>query len=330
MSAPLFLFPAPTDDVYMATEYLIDGYNLLFGGDAYPRRSVAALAGPQQLEKARNRLLAWIARRVDLPHLVTIVFDSPPRPYSLLQRLIQNVHGMQVHFASEYEDADALIGELCAQHPHASRLVVVSDDREVQGFARRARARFQTGDEFLTSLSGKSTSTGGSGSGSSGALGNDVSESIEEKEGDTAAERDHWLEVFGSLDRYQSGDFSMPRLPVEPPSIPDEGLPSSKLGEETESSRSRRTSKPAPPGVKRKGAISSSPPGKVASRKGSGRRPMKLPFVSADEMSIEEKPKRKSVKKKRAGGGESKKKPTERSLEDFYRDMESFRPEDEK
>src|SRR5690606_3973739 len=106
---------------------LIDGYNLLHVSGVFAPRG-----GPASLERSRNALLAWLAATLEADEIThtTVVFDAREavagRPSSF------NYRGISVMFASEYEDADALIEALVRAESAPRRLTVVSSDHRIQ------------------------------------------------------------------------------------------------------------------------------------------------------------------------------------------------------
>ncbi|MHC4176667.1 MAG: NYN domain-containing protein [Planctomycetota bacterium] len=120
---------------------LIDGYNLLSAVGILGRG-----VGPGSLERARLALLNFLAESLD-PHDVprtTVVFDAADPPAGLPRSV--GHRGLTVRFASQYEDADALIEELIRADSAPRRLTVVSSDHRLQRAARRRKARFVDSD----------------------------------------------------------------------------------------------------------------------------------------------------------------------------------------
>ncbi|MEL7338585.1 MAG: NYN domain-containing protein, partial [Planctomycetota bacterium] len=90
---------------------LIDGYNLLHGSDAMHRARDAGW-----LQRARNRLLAAISKRIDaqLASLTCVVFDAANPPKNRPRDLRQ--FGMLVRYAVGYREADDLLEEIIGAH----------------------------------------------------------------------------------------------------------------------------------------------------------------------------------------------------------------------
>ena len=130
----------------MRREYLIDGYNLLWSASPISWKD-----GPGNLERARNALLSWIARRAQDPSQITIVFDAGPEA-PRHGPIHARAFGIHVLFAKDHPDADELIGELCRRCSAPSRMVVVSDDHEVRRFAKRRRAQTMHCQEYVAQL----------------------------------------------------------------------------------------------------------------------------------------------------------------------------------
>lgn len=115
--------------------HLIDGYNL-----ALSTGLAKTLAGPGNLERAREKLIGWVRARADEPWRLrtTIVFDA--QRYSVPTALAEQ-DGLTIRFALDYPNADALLIELIRTHAAPKQLVVVSSDREIQYAARQRGAR---------------------------------------------------------------------------------------------------------------------------------------------------------------------------------------------
>lgn len=117
-------------------DLIIDGYNLLYAvGIHAPRR------GPQNLEGARGVLLQFLEATLSIADRkrTAVVFDAGPEaPRGLPRKFIDRE--MTIHFASEYEDADALIEELIRDCSSPRSLTVVSSDHRIQRAAKKRRA----------------------------------------------------------------------------------------------------------------------------------------------------------------------------------------------
>ncbi len=115
---------------------LIDGYNLLSAVGILGRG-----VGPGSLQRARLALLNFLAESLDPKEVsrTTVVFDAADPPPGL-PRTVDH-RGLSVRFASQYEDADALIEELIRADSAPRRLTVVSSDHRLQRAARRRKAR---------------------------------------------------------------------------------------------------------------------------------------------------------------------------------------------
>jgi predicted RNA-binding protein with PIN domain len=115
---------------------LIDGYNLLNAVGITGRGAAAS-----SLERSRRALLNFLAESLDPRDVSTtiVVFDSHAAPPGLPR--IVNHRGLTVHFASQYDDADALLEELIRADSAPRRLTVVSSDHRIQRAARRRRAK---------------------------------------------------------------------------------------------------------------------------------------------------------------------------------------------
>jgi len=115
---------------------LIDGYNLLhvtgIFGEGHDQTALA---------RSRQALLNFLAASIAPKERAqtTIVFDAASAPPGLPRTIA--CHGMTVHFARGYPDADAMIEELLEQYQAPKSLLVVSSDHRVQRAARRRGAK---------------------------------------------------------------------------------------------------------------------------------------------------------------------------------------------
>jgi predicted RNA-binding protein with PIN domain len=118
---------------------LIDGYNLLH---------VTGLVGRagSGLQGSREALLRFLASAIETKELpqTTVVFDAAEAPPGL-PRVVTH-KGMTVRYASDYDDADALIEELIQANNVPRSLTVVSSDHRLQRAAKRRRATFVDSD----------------------------------------------------------------------------------------------------------------------------------------------------------------------------------------
>ncbi len=126
---------------------LIDGYNLLHVTGIFGRG-----IGPGGLERSRRALLNFLAESIDSTELprTTVVFDAVDAPRGLPRKV---KHGeMTVHYATEYDSADALIEHLVAKSSAPRRLTVVSSDHRLHRAARRRRATAVDSDVWYAGL----------------------------------------------------------------------------------------------------------------------------------------------------------------------------------
>lgn len=128
--------------------HLIDGYNLLNAVGIIPRG-----VGPGTLERSRLALLNFLAESLDEAEVArtTVVFDAGGDAPRGLPRVVEH-RGITVRFASQYENADALIEELIRAESAPRRLTVVSSDHRVQRAARRRRARAVDSDAWYAEI----------------------------------------------------------------------------------------------------------------------------------------------------------------------------------
>ena len=127
---------------------IVDGYNLLL-----QTMDSRRLSGPGNLARARNSLVGMLAGRLSIEQQqrTTIVFDSGggqsaidgPRPME---------HEMTVLFASDYENADAMIIDLLRKSSSPRHTVLVSSDREIQRVAKQRRCQIMDSLDWMDSL----------------------------------------------------------------------------------------------------------------------------------------------------------------------------------
>lgn len=124
--------------------YLIDGYNLLHNTDVFGR---GALAGT--LQGAREALLELLATTLTERQRqgTTIVFDAAGAPPGLPDAYEHSA--MQVRYARDFPDADALLEELIEIERAPRGLTVVSSDHRVQRAARRRGAAWIDSDVWI-------------------------------------------------------------------------------------------------------------------------------------------------------------------------------------
>jgi hypothetical protein len=122
---------------------LIDGYNLLHASGILPSG-----VGPGTLERARNALLNFLVESLEADELkrTVVVFDAREAPKGR-PRLVTH-RGLQVHFAPNPGDADALIEQLILEDHSPRKLVVVSSDHRLQRAAKRRRAQAVDSDRW--------------------------------------------------------------------------------------------------------------------------------------------------------------------------------------
>ncbi len=135
---------------FRGCDWLIDGYNLL------PRwRARVGGGGAGKLAAERDALLAWLAARLPEPGRATVAFDARDDSRAGVPRGAaqwSSFRGVKVAFATGYRDADALLAELCTQHPAPRSLRIVSDDHAVRDVARRAGGGWVSCPQFLATL----------------------------------------------------------------------------------------------------------------------------------------------------------------------------------
>lgn len=126
---------------------LIDGYNLLHATDLF---GAGELAGT--LRGSREALLGFLAERLSPKERAgtVIVFDAADAPAGLADRY--DHEGIDVRFARDHPDADAMIEALLDGLHRAKRLTVVSGDRRVQRAARSSGAGWIDSTDWFREL----------------------------------------------------------------------------------------------------------------------------------------------------------------------------------
>lgn len=121
--------------------YILDGYNIIKSRDDL---TVGALY--QQREKLLQ-LIESQKLHGSSRNLVTVVFDG--RPHISSPRWT----GSSKVIFSEYEDADEIIKRLITEHKQKKILMVVSNDKRLQHWAKIHKAQVMSVEEFLKPLS---------------------------------------------------------------------------------------------------------------------------------------------------------------------------------
>jgi predicted RNA-binding protein with PIN domain len=130
---------------------IIDGYNLLHVSHIFGRGRDAG-----SLERSRLALLDFLVSALgpDEASQTSIVFDAKDAPPGLPRQ--ERYFGLTVHYASQFEDADAMIEELIRSHDSPRTLTVVSGDHRIQRAARRRKAVAIDSDLWFNELSSRS------------------------------------------------------------------------------------------------------------------------------------------------------------------------------
>ncbi len=131
----------------MSLHYLIDGYNAIY---KIPWLTKLALAD------ARDALVHFIERerlQGSLKNKVTVIFDGQTGLFQDKKRSFVRV------IFSENESADDCIKEILDRASHCSTMAVVTEDREIQIYARRLGAKVLTIRDFFGHSEQKGVST---------------------------------------------------------------------------------------------------------------------------------------------------------------------------
>lgn len=134
----------------MARLYLIiDGYNLMHAA-GYGRRRY----GPGGLERARNRLVTELNRRIPqelLPDSI-IVFDATEAEARGDTPSGVAASKIRVQFSEPGTDADSVIETMLLTHSSPKQTLVISGDHRLHKAASRRQARCADSEEFLRIL----------------------------------------------------------------------------------------------------------------------------------------------------------------------------------
>ncbi len=171
---------------------IIDGYNLLHASGILGRG-----VGPGGLERSRNALLNFLAESLedrDASNTI-VVFDARDAPPGLPRTTRHR--GIQVRFADQGGDADALIEKLIRADSAPRKLTVVSSDHRLHRAARRRRARAVDSDRWYHDVLRDRIDRMRSGTASA-----------KPSAPPTEAEVHYWLRRFGLEDAQDSDDSS--------------------------------------------------------------------------------------------------------------------------
>ncbi len=126
---------------------LIDGYNVMHIVGILGR-----VVGPGTLQRSRLALLNFLAESLEPEEIkrAAVVFDAKDPPPGL-PRTVKH-RGITVHFASDYENADAQIEALIGADSAPRQLTVVSSDHRIQRAAHRRKARPVDSDAWYAEI----------------------------------------------------------------------------------------------------------------------------------------------------------------------------------
>jgi predicted RNA-binding protein with PIN domain len=129
----------------MAQHFIIDGYNLIKQSPLTSRLIPPYSAkGGVNLEGARSSLIRFLAVcRPQGKNKVTVVFDGKPGNTSCA-----GIGPVEIIF-TQGESADDKIKRMVESSKNPKSVIVVTNDREIQYFARAHQAQVKTVEEFL-------------------------------------------------------------------------------------------------------------------------------------------------------------------------------------
>lgn len=192
---------------------IIDGYNLMHSV-GYARERY----GQGGLERSRNRLLRFLANRLDLEERrrTTIVFDARTIPFEGSRQ--QKLEEMTILFNQAGSDADTLIEELILKHSAPKQLEVISGDRRLQRAIKRRKGIAVESEDFARMLRDRESIVPGSSQDFDVPTASDEKpRSAEPSESDT----EYWMDVFGEVDVSEAKPPTTQRK-----KLPDEEQPS--------------------------------------------------------------------------------------------------------
>jgi predicted RNA-binding protein with PIN domain len=130
----------------MATQYFIDGYNVIH---------FSKLLGPMSLENfegAREALIDKVARYcVATGHHAKIVFDGRGRKIEPVAPAYK-VANLEILYSPGHKTADTVIERLVYNAPDRYGVIVVSGDQGIRTFCRGLGALVMEPDNFLASI----------------------------------------------------------------------------------------------------------------------------------------------------------------------------------
>ncbi len=129
---------------------IIDGYNLLRSVGFL--RSAAKDFGPGALLRARRALIGFLKQHQPeaLRVRTTLVFDSKTQLGDLPNR--ETTFGIEVLFATQYNEADELIERLIKHHSAPKQLTVVSSDQRLKAAATKRGAKSINSEDWFDQL----------------------------------------------------------------------------------------------------------------------------------------------------------------------------------
>lgn len=122
----------------MSLHFIIDGYNLI--------KQTAAL-NKVNLKDSREALIRFItvsAPQGSKNNTITIVFDGWQGKF-----YYRAVSYLRIIFSND-KSADEIIKQLAEKSDNAKNIVVVTNDREVQFYARQAGAKVEAVEDFVS------------------------------------------------------------------------------------------------------------------------------------------------------------------------------------
>ncbi|MEK7818415.1 MAG: NYN domain-containing protein [Bacteroidota bacterium] len=127
--------------------YLIDGYNLIYINESLKKHLL------NNAQQARERFVEMISDFVGAKNIrTTIVFDG-------VESVDKNRHKPRPHIRviySHHHKADSEIKNLIDASKNQSKLIIVSNDNEIQNYAKVSGAKFIRAQEFFTKIKSRS------------------------------------------------------------------------------------------------------------------------------------------------------------------------------
>lgn len=127
----------------MSLHFILDGYNVIKNSEIF---------FPHKLKDQRSALIKFIQEKRpcgSINNRITIVFDAKKAKSDFLeQKTLNKKSNIEIIFSNN-ESADEKIKNMVDKSHNPKKIVVVSDDRDIQFFIRACGARSMSSEEFV-------------------------------------------------------------------------------------------------------------------------------------------------------------------------------------